>query len=1318
MGKIGSVKKSPNLLACDHNVFTLSVLMKAHPPFGRRRGFALIATISMLLLLTVIAVAFLSLSTLTVRSARTDYAAEEARANAKMALLIAIGELQRDLGPDRRVTANASIFDKSPQSEEVTGVDHEHWLGAWRTDYFDRDNDSGWSGTEGNFGTPFVRNAMRGGLTDLRTSRSWDRENAAINWFVSGNEGGVGGKERERRLLKPTRSEIDSDEASESTVLLVGPGSVKERKDRVAVQRTILKKVQNTPTGQRAPVESGSYAYWVSDLGQKANIGLGDRRRENNISDNGTGMERVTHTQAINPSALSGVRGVDDADLEKVITTNSFALLSGVGKAAQKELFHDVTSYSRSVLSNTRDGGLQKNLTAFLRGRDIERYVRNNDRRYAGLDGNDNMVGPQNGDYDRGAEAGSRYSATLHDKISPKFSLLKDFAARLGDTNFRNPEVVQDSGYVNDFVQSEADVNVYDRFNTNGPSIAPLQALNLNPVVTEATFYYNLGVIRRQGRNGFYWQVRFCFYPQICLWNPYNVEMSVPQTTAQVFLNGNKRVRLTDGDGGTAYLKTLRFGSSDSTGVPGMCFFSLPEVLLAPGECVMFCPEATQEYEVRKVSQNRLSPRVRPNAGIYFYQDITDAPDLGKPGQDAQYDTRNEDMTERTSEFEEDPLEGKGRTLKANGADNLCIMLKRGWVSGTFVPNNKRQREAFARLPMIAYVNNALQAGGSNELAVDWNAQGQSDRAEVYNFRNGSGQSPLSSRAHPDARTRDTIRLRWWRETRSNFDSNGLSPQALQSSLLGNWNVRAAYSCRTPWDTVSPQPPFQFGMYIGDVPDQNELTFENEMQPRQIGGKNIANPFGQHKNAPRRLVVYELPSDQTGIPSLAYFRHMKASEFAWHAGSPIANSIADPRVFLQHSNASIEDTASSDKLGWNEKNLGVAVPTRDSGNFDPDGGFTKRTDYWAFLTRGIIYRAPDKDGQHTVYDLSFELNHSLWDKFFLSSALINRSGRNQLRNFVDDPEANPLPNGRFSLFYQDERAKQGIATGKPITRFFQTAYFMALDGGFNVNSTSVEAWAAFLSATKDRGFPGTKGTPFPRLLNPQASSADARAQSSDSEVLAGFRALSDSEVKTLARKIVAEVKTRAPFLGLGDFVNRRLTTEFDRDKRQGNRFIGKRGAIESAIYEADINGSLMDESEYFIDTEVVISGDMAENMENSQRLDNRLKPESVLWGLPGYLTQGDVMQVIGSSIRTRSDSFKIRAYGDSRGPNGKIRARAWCEAIVQRMPEPVKPDESVDESDSEDGLSINPELERLGNATNFGRRFQMVSFRWLNKDEI
>jgi Tfp pilus assembly protein PilX len=78
-----------------------------HP--RRSRGFALIVTLSLMILLTVIAVGLLSLSSISLRASSQSSDMNVARGNARMALILAIGELQKTAGIDTRVTARADL---------------------------------------------------------------------------------------------------------------------------------------------------------------------------------------------------------------------------------------------------------------------------------------------------------------------------------------------------------------------------------------------------------------------------------------------------------------------------------------------------------------------------------------------------------------------------------------------------------------------------------------------------------------------------------------------------------------------------------------------------------------------------------------------------------------------------------------------------------------------------------------------------------------------------------------------------------------------------------------------------------------------------------------------------------------------------------------------------------------------------------------------------------------------------------------------------------------------------------------------------------
>jgi hypothetical protein len=116
-----------------------------------------------------------------------------------------------------------------------------------------------------------------------------------------------------------------------------------------------------------------------------------------------------------------------------------------------------------------------------------------------------------------------------------------------------------------------------------------------------------------------------------------------------------------------------------------------------------------------------------------------------------------------------------------------------------------------------------------------------------------------------------------------------------------------------------------------------------------------------------------------------------------------------------------------------------------------------------------------------------------------------------------------------------------------------------------------------------------------------------------------------------------------------------------------------------------------------------------DNIKDATSLEQTLKPNSVAWGASAFLTQADVLQMIGPSLCVRADTFRLRACGESIDQGtGRVQHRAWCEAIVQRRPQFIDP--------SDDTMQSVPQLNPLNKA--FGRSFAIVRFRWLTKEEI
>ena len=116
----------------------------------------------------------------------------------------------------------------------------------------------------------------------------------------------------------------------------------------------------------------------------------------------------------------------------------------------------------------------------------------------------------------------------------------------------------------------------------------------------------------------------------------------------------------------------------------------------------------------------------------------------------------------------------------------------------------------------------------------------------------------------------------------------------------------------------------------------------------------------------------------------------------------------------------------------------------------------------------------------------------------------------------------------------------------------------------------------------------------------------------------------------------------------------------------------------------------------------------SDHIVDSTRFEQTRKPDTTAWGALGFLTQADLLQFIGPALTARSDTFRIRAYGECLDAAGKVMAKAWCETVVQRSPGYV------------DGTDTSLALPATLSATNrrFGRRFEIIAFRWLRPEEI
>lgn len=357
------------------------------------------------------------------------------------------------------------------------------------------------------------------------------------------------------------------------------------------------------------------------------------------------------------------------------------------------------------------------------------------------------------------------------------------------------------------------------------------------------------------------------------------------------------------------------------------------------------------------------------------------------------------------------------------------------------------------------------------------------------------------------------------------------------------------------------------------------------------------------------------------------------------------------------------------------------------------------------------------DGKHPAYplgnsfasifydynkpDCGYALNEALWDRFFLSTLPASLATR----------PAN-LPDSRLR-FYDPAGSSAGLASLEGPNGYQLAATRLMIDGAFNINSTSVEAWTAFLGSVQaaDYAYQSRAGArtdtavrTFPRLIG--LHDPDPTVQTGQSYEWTGYRSLGADQLKALAAQIVAGIKARGrPARSLAEFINRDLSQPAAGTANQTGIV---QAAIDAVINTdkpaADGSGVGLENLDGLNTTQQVGTGLV--NADNPDAAKGKLRAT----GAPGFLMQSDLLTPLAPAMSARSDTFRVRTYGEVRNPaTGEINGRAWGEAIVQRTPEFVGGEAAE--------LRLDDAALGTGSKT-FGRKFVIVQFRWLGPDEI
>lgn len=314
----------------------------------------------------------------------------------------------------------------------------------------------------------------------------------------------------------------------------------------------------------------------------------------------------------------------------------------------------------------------------------------------------------------------------------------------------------------------------------------------------------------------------------------------------------------------------------------------------------------------------------------------------------------------------------------------------------------------------------------------------------------------------------------------------------------------------------------------------------------------------------------------------------------------------------------------------------------------------------------------------TYVDHSYYSNEALWDGYYFSTVPQKEDAR--LPSVLSNSRLRPIP--------------PVVTQSNDYLSAYAPAELLWIDGAFNVNSTSVEAWVALFSALRE-GTDGGLVSRFIEDVDAAGMTIETAAAGLSPEAWNSIRKLTDSQIVALAQAIVDEVKARGPFLSVAQFINR----------NPGNDDSALSGTIQAALDSTTINNSMREDAPLMGTADATTSPGVVSTDDYAGYYSGGDYYIDFLRGAPGMLTQADIMTLIGPVVSARSDTFVIRAYGDVVDPanSSNILASAWCEAVVQRYPDRL----------NANGEAVSEDAESGG-----GRRFRIVHFRWLSVDDI
>ncbi|MCB1129481.1 MAG: hypothetical protein KDN05_00030 [Verrucomicrobiae bacterium] len=1192
-------------------------------------------SLSLMVLLTIIALGLLTLSSISLRSTTNGNAIAEARANARLALMLAIGQLQKELGPDQRISASASILGK-PQNSG-TGTSNSTWLGCWNS----------WAGDN-----RFI--AKRNSESDLAPDISENRKDSFRRWLVS-------------PAVSLNLDELDAARSSLSggSILLVGKGTLGEQAQDEQMARVPSLSIDSASDAKRT---QGALAWWIGDESQKGLVHAG--RNESDLGEPAQVLAEADSPSSIAEELYPGFNGPSPADeIKKAsISRKTLELLSNTD-AKLGSLYHDLTNHARSVMTDVREGGLKRDINLLA-----EHYDANFDERN-GLPITDEFMMY---DFD------TKHRVPLHDLLT-YYSLYK--AQPAGSRG-----VLVSNGSKKPYTSSIS----HNEWSANKT------ALTTNLYRVPVQVKTQLAIWARAERSGPSrdrpYRLKFRFTPILTIWNPYNIPLVVNS------MRGDElAIDLMGVSGDIAVWKPYKSSWRESSSLGGLTSGSGDDsnttrelARMTIKQSVTFEPGEVRVFSMNKVYDNlrdvrELVPGYEPISGNEIdYYDLERSRGGGPD---------NPDDKQYTFEAREQIGIGFGESseVKLKHSQGVAFETRPAPINNDTawrIQALYSRRTVEYTADALRKFNNLIFKQGSRLDGVRSPGQdGTILYQQPYSMRNLDSKEGVIVGIFTYGIAGETEASDQWSGSQPRFPARPFlhSLPTAESPWIQDLSTAALYNLGWSWR----------------IEDGNEASTEivvDGEEGRYGGGWSAAT--GQS-----HVVQFELP--QRPFHSLAQFSN--AALGGW--------SIARNRPDDRSGGLNAHETVTA--MGQGGLFPAVSMPIGNSyahPQIPPEKAFTQ----WLMRKYENGFR------NEPFVDHSYLANFALWDEYFMSSmadqtAGLYRSSQVQGRKAIQmaqdffGPDATPLPNQRFLPMADAPWDKLRPELFKGNTpgddAYAKIARYLVLEGGFNVNSTSVEAWKTLFASLRNKPTlvlpANSQSLKFdfekhhdttPVVENSIATGDSIEADSnlrSDSyapEQWVGGFTLTDSQIEKLAEEMVKQVRLRGPFLSLSDFINRRLTPDVD---------LAKQGALQAAIEAAGLNAAASGRT---VDTS---RPSEFLRQQNEQDSDPIQFPEaakgSTIRGSMAYIDQADVLRGIDSQLVPRGDTFVIRTCGQSKDAAGKVLATVYCEAVVQRLPTYLDP---ADKPETR-AADLTSEINR-----SFGRKFIIESFRWLSPEEI